>query len=297
MASRLVHLRSSLTPFTLQLDSFNATYVESGAKVGEARTFDAHVRYQPKPGAPFRTADVRSNHPLTINGTRVFLAGHGYAPHVVVRDDSGHVVFDGPVPFLPQDGNFNSTGVIKVPDARPQQLGFSGFFAPTAALDPGRQGFVSVFPGAKNPLLVLLAFRGDLGLDSGAPQSVYVLDDTHLKRAATAALSVGDVMKLPGGKATLTFTGVDQWASFQVSHDPGKNIVFVAAVFMIGGLLLSLRIRRRRVWVRVTSNDAGATVVEAAGLGRTDSGAFAEEFDELVADLKVATAAAAEGKQ
>jgi cytochrome c biogenesis protein len=277
---------SSLTPFTLQLDHFEASYVASGPKTGEARRFDAHVRYQPQPGAAWRTDDIRSNHPLKLGETKVYLVGHGYAPHFVVRDDGGHVVFDGAVPFLPQDGNFDSTGVVKVPDARPQQLGFSGFFAPTAV--PSSQGFVSVFPGAKNPAVVLLAFRGDLGLDSGLPQSVYALDDTHLTRVATAALGPGDTMRLPGGKATLTFTGVDQWASFQVTYDPGKQIVLVAAVLAICGLLLSLRIRRRRVWVRAVPHVGGATVVEAGGLGRTDSGAFTEEFAEIVRELQVA---------
>jgi cytochrome c biogenesis protein len=153
---------------------------------------------------------------------------------------------------------------------------------------PSSQGFVSIFPGARNPAVVLLGFRGDLGLDSGVPQSVYALDDTHLTRVATAALGVGDVMTLPGGKATLTFTGVDQWASFQVTYDPGKQIVLIAAIVMIAGLLLSLRIRRRRIWVRVAGGDRGDTVVEAAGLGRTDSGAFSEEFIDLVAELKTA---------
>jgi cytochrome c biogenesis protein len=277
---------SSLAPFTLDLEHFDATYVETGAKVGEARRFDAHVRYQPRPGAAWRTDDIRSNHPLKLGETKIYLVGHGYAPHFVVRDDSGRVVFDGAVPFLPQDGNFDSTGVVKVPDARPQQLGFSGFFAPTAV--PSSQGFVSVFPGAKNPAVVLLAFRGNLGLDSGVPQSVYALDDTQLTRVATAALGPGDTMRLPGGKATLTFTGVDQWASLQVTYDPGKQVVLVAAILMIAGLLLSLRIRRRRVWVRAVPEEGGATVVEAGGLGRTDSGAFTEEFALIVRDLQTA---------
>ncbi|MFL6241101.1 MAG: cytochrome c biogenesis protein ResB [Actinomycetes bacterium] len=278
---------SSLTPFTLHLDKFDATYVEAGAKIGEARSFDAHVHYQPKPGAPTRSADIRSNHPLTVGGARVYLVGHGYAPHFIVRDDTGRIAFDGAVPFLPQDGNFDSTGVIKVPDARPQQLGFSGFFAPTAV--PTSRGFVSVFPGPRNPGVVLLAYRGNLGLDSGVPQSVYALDDARLTRVATAALGIGDVMKLPDGKATLTYVGLDQWASFQVTYDPGKQIVLIAAVVMIAGLLLSLRIRRRRVWARVSNDESGTTVVEAAGLGRTDSGAFEEEFADLVAELRQAT--------
>src|SRR2546421_234527 len=140
----------------------------TGLAAGERGRFDAHVRSRPQPGAAWRTDDIRSNHPLKLGETKIYLVGHGYAPHFVIRDDPGQVVFDGAAPFLPQDGNFDSTGVVKVPDARPQQLGFSGFFAPTAV--PSSQGFVSVFPGAKNPAVVLLAFRGNLGLDSGVPQ-------------------------------------------------------------------------------------------------------------------------------
>jgi cytochrome c biogenesis protein len=50
------------------------------------------------------------------------------------------------VVFLPQDGNFTSMGVIKAPDARPNYLGFEGFFLPTAVVD--EQGPRSVFPDA-----------------------------------------------------------------------------------------------------------------------------------------------------
>jgi cytochrome c biogenesis protein len=228
---------------------------------------------------------------LTVGSTKVYLVGHGYAPRFTVRDDEGHVVFDGAVPFLPQDGNFGSTGVIKAPDARPQQLGFSGFFLPTAV--PSPQGFVSAFPGPKNPAVVLLAFRGDLGLDSGTPQSVYALDDSKLRRVATAVLGIGDTMPLTGGKGTITFAGLDQWASFQVTYDPGKRLVFLAAVIMIGGLLLSLRVRRRRIWVRVTSAEGEPrTVIEAGGLGRSDGGAFTEEFADIVTALQAVTPAA-----
>jgi cytochrome c biogenesis protein len=35
---------------------------------------------------------------------------------------------------LPQDANFKSVGVIKVPDARPDRLAFQGFFLPTGAI-------------------------------------------------------------------------------------------------------------------------------------------------------------------
>jgi cytochrome c biogenesis protein len=71
--------------------------------------------------------------------------------------------------------------------------------------------------------------------------------------------------------------------------------VLVAAVVMIAGLLLSLRVRRRRIWVRTVNDDAGRTVIEAGGLGRTDSGAFVEEFAAVVSDLQSAVPPARAG--
>ena len=74
-----------------------------------------------------RSYDLQVNHPLIVDGVRVFLIGHGYAPVFRVTDGTGHVVFDGPVPFIPvETSGLTSEGVIKVPDATPQQLGFVG---------------------------------------------------------------------------------------------------------------------------------------------------------------------------
>ena len=68
---------------------------------------------------------LKVNSPLTFGSTRVYLQANGYSPIVTVTDQSGTIVFQGPVPFLPQDGNLTSTGAIKVPDAQPQ-VGFIG---------------------------------------------------------------------------------------------------------------------------------------------------------------------------
>lgn len=55
---------------------------------------------------------------------------------------------------------------------------------------------------------------------------------------------------------------------------------------MVVGLCLSLSVRRRRVWLRLSPAGAdrppGRTVVEIAGLARTNSEAFAGEFARLV---------------
>jgi cytochrome c biogenesis protein len=274
---------SQLSPFSFTLRQFKATYEASG----EPRSFDALVDYQAQPGAATSTHDVRVNHPLAASGANVYLIGHGYALHIQVRSPSGRLVFDSDTPFLPDDGMFASHGVVKVPNGLPHQLGLTGFFYPTFETTP--LGPRSSFPAARNPVLSLAAWRGDLGLDSGVPQSVYDLPVASLHHLANRQLSPGQSWRLPDG-TTVRFAGVDQWATFQVAHDPGKKVVLVAAILVIAGLLGSLRVRRRRFWLRATPVDDGdgarRSVVTAAGLPRTDPDGFRQEFDSLVQRMK-----------
>ena len=62
----------------------------------------------------------------------MYLIGNGYAPVVTVRDGAGDIAMQGPVVAKLQGDNYYSSAVIKVPDARPDQLAFAGFFLPTA---------------------------------------------------------------------------------------------------------------------------------------------------------------------
>jgi cytochrome c biogenesis protein len=269
---------STLVPFTLQLQDFRATY----APDGKALTFDAQVTWgRTQATTPY---DVRVNRPLAVGGAKTYLIGHGYAPFVRVRDRTGAVVLDQPVACLPQTPQFLSTCVIKVPDAAPQQLGFRGAFTPTTITQDGRVG--SSFPGLVRPVLTLVGWAGDLGLDGGVPQSVYSLDTTALKpfdKGQAHALSEGQTWQLPGG-GSLTYVGTREWATFQVTQDPGKRLALLAAVGIVGGLMLSLFVRRRRVWVRV--RPGAPSTVEVGGLSRTDPERFQAEFAELVRRLR-----------
>jgi cytochrome c biogenesis protein len=283
--------KAKLPPFSFTLNSFDATYERGGATRGAADSFDAHVTWQPNLGAKPRDADITVNHPLSSGGANVYLVGHGYAPHFRVTDASGQV-FDQVTPFLPNDSTFDSQGVVKLPDAKPQQLGISGFFLPTAVNDANNRP-VSVFPAPDNPIVVIGVFAGDLGLDDGVPRSVYTLDTSKMTVLDTAELGVGQTLVLPNAAGSVTFVGFDQWATFQISRDPGKGVVLGAVAVMVLGLILSLRVRRRRLWVRATSRpiadraDAGGTVVEIGGLTRTDaSGGFDDEFARLVAEIQ-----------
>lgn len=224
---------SGLPPFSFQLDSFTVDFERGEAQRGAPRTFEAAVTFWPTPLAPAEKRLIEVNEPLSVDGVNVYLVGHGYAPHFVIKDTSGAVVFDDTVAFLPQDGNMSSTGVVKVPDMTPQ-LGIKGLFLPTTTLDDQGRPFSS-FPAPDAPSVVLEAFTGDLGLDAGVPQSVYSLDTKKLTSGGVRGLFPGDSWQIPG-VGTVTFTGYDRWASFQIAHDPGTWFALVSSALAIAGL-------------------------------------------------------------
>jgi cytochrome c biogenesis protein len=281
-----------LEPFSFTLTDFSTTYETTGPQRGTPRDFTAGIEYRPSPGSPPRRQDIKVNHPLTVDGTKVFLTGNGYAPRLTVRDGQDRVVSTGPVVFLPLDGAFTSEGVVKAPDAGPEQLGFEGYFLPTAAIGP--QGPYSAFPDVLNPQVLLTAYTGNLGLSSGVPQSVFELDKSGLTQVTVEgeplaeALSVGQTMTLPDGGGSITFDGVSRFANFQIAHDPGKGVSLAAGILLLVGLLASLSVRQRRVYVRVRPNGAagaGGTDVEVAGLSRTRLGAPPDELAHIAEAL------------
>jgi cytochrome c biogenesis protein len=276
-----------LPPFSFVMTKFTATYERGGPQDGAPRTFAADLLVRDTPTSPQRKVTIEVNRPLTIGGTKVFLIGHGYAPVVTVTDGNGRVVLDGPVVFLPRDSKFLSQGVIKAADARPTQFGFRGLFLPTAAVDPVRGG-ISTYPAADSPGLLLTLFTGDLGEDDGVSQSVYQLDTTKMKQTGAKGMRIGDTWTLPGGVGSIRFDGYKEFASFSVAHDPGKDPVFFAAMTALTGLMLSLFVRRRRIWVRATAADDGRTLVAVGGLAKTEAGGLGREVDDLMDELRVA---------
>jgi cytochrome c biogenesis protein len=281
---------ADLQPFTIALDSFKASYITSGALRGQPSRFDALIRYSPEPGAPMRGYSLRVNHPLAVDGVRVFLIGHGYAPTFRVTDGTGRVVFDGPVPFIAvEQAGLTSEGVIKVPDAHPQQLGFAGVFLPTAVDVSGKLG--SAFPAPLRPAVSLVSYAGNLGMNSGPSQSVYQLDTSGLRQLPVQPrpLAPGQSIKLPDGDGTLTFTGYRQWISLAITYDPGTLPALIAGLTALAGLLLSFFVRRRRMFVRARPGPDGNTVVDVGGLARSDAaGGFDTEFPSLAGEIKAA---------
>ncbi|WP_370189505.1 cytochrome c biogenesis protein ResB [Aeromicrobium sp.] len=282
---------NDLPPFSLQLDKMVARFWTTGPQRGAPRLFEASGTYREGVDGREKPYEIRVNHPLDVGGTSVFLVGQGYAPVVKITDAKGDVVFDGAVPFLPADGTYTSNGVIKVPDARPEQLGFQGFFLPTAVTNGSEEASVSAFPGAVNPLLGLFVFHGDLGVDDGLPQSVYVLDQDKLEQYKNAdgsnfrvSLSPGQEADLPDG-GTIEFTDLTLFARFQIASTPLVWLPLGGISIGIVGLVLSLAVRPRRTWVRAR-RVGSRTVVEVAALDRVPRDDLGTSLEDLLAQLR-----------
>ncbi|MEO5920767.1 MAG: cytochrome c biogenesis protein ResB [Pseudolysinimonas sp.] len=274
---------SALEPYSLRLDEFEGHY-ELDASTGAWHPTDYEATVSTRePGEDWTTGTIKVNSPLTIGGTDVYLLGNGYAPVITVRDPDGTAVFSGTVPFLPLDGNLTSRGVVKVPDGLDEQVAFQGFFYPDPlALEDGT--FTSFSPTDHGESLVtLFVYAGDLGLDEGVGVNAYALNTDGLRQLAggdadapALQLSEGETVNLPDGLGSIEYEGLRRFISVDIHHDPTPGWALLFAVLILGGLLVSLFVPRRRVWVKAVGGR-----LEYAGLARGED----PTLEAAVADL------------
>ncbi|OZG28196.1 cytochrome C biogenesis protein ResB [Williamsia sp. 1138] len=317
---------TNLNEFCMQIDSFDADFLPSG----QPDMYSAKIRYQVGEDIDndeWQESDVQVNHPLRIAGDRIYLLGNGFAPTFTVTFPNGETRTQT-VPFQPNElQTMMSSGAARFDtpaglypnedERRKHQIALEGLFAPTAVFHGGLM--TSSFPLPENPAVAIDVYQGDTGLDTGRPQNVFSLDvnlinQGRLLKKERVNLQQGEQTRLEDG-TTVQFDGYQRWVSLQVSHDPAQNWVLVSAIAMLAGLLVSLLIKRRRVWARITpltesrSGDAAPraptsaeepasqsqvdpstldvrrSVVEMAGLARTDQAGWGEGFPDMVADL------------
>lgn len=290
---------TSLHPLCIRVDDFVAHYLPSG----QATSFAANIDYQS--GADltantWRHYRLEVNHPLRIGGDRVYLQGHGYAPTFSVTYPDGQIR-TATVQWRPDNPQtLLSSGVVRIDppagsyanaaERRNHQIAIQGLLAPTEQLEGTLLS--SRFPALDAPAVAVDIYRGDTGLDTGRPQSLFTLDprliEQHrLTKEKRVNLRAGQSVRIDQGPAAGTvirFDGAVPFVNLQVSHDPGQTWVLVFAITMMGGLVVSLLVRRRRVWVRLTPDAGGppGTVnVELGGLARTDNSGWGDEFERL----------------
>ncbi|MDT5219246.1 MAG: cytochrome c biosis protein [Mycobacterium sp.] len=312
---------TSLHPICLRVNNFQAHYLPSG----QATSFAADIAYQTGDDLTsntWRPYRLEVNHPLRIGGDRVYLQGHGYAPTFTVTFPNGQTR-TSTVQWRPDNPQtLLSSGVARIDppagsyptaeERRKHEIAIQGLLAPTEQLDGVLLS--SRFPALNDPAVASDVYRGDTGLDTGRPQSLFNLDPRlieqgRLTKEKRVNLRVGEQVRIdqgPGAGTTVRFDGAIPFVNLQVSHDPGQTWVLVFAITMMAGLVVSLLVRRRRVWVRLVPVTGGpGTVpstgprtvrVELGGLARTDNSGWGDEFERLTERLLEGFGVAEEGE-
>ena len=223
-------------------------------------------------GDDARDADAsRSTSRSTSHGTDVYLLGNGYAPTITVREPDGEVVFTDSVPFLPQDANLTSIGVVKVPDGLRRAARHGRASSTRRRRSSPRAPTPRATPTSILPVLTLNVYEGDLGIDGGdADLGVHARPLGHgaahrrrHRRRLDRAEAGRDAPSCRTGSAPSRSStpnpdagegdyaqSVPRFASFDIHHDPTQGWVLVFAVLILGGLLVSLFVPRRRMWVK-----------------------------------------------
>ncbi|GAA3512488.1 cytochrome c biogenesis protein ResB [Georgenia daeguensis] len=285
-----------LEPFTFTLEKFESEFTVDA----QARDFAATVGVT-EPDGTTRREVIKVNDPINTGGANVYLMGNGFAPKITVRDGAGEVAFAGAVPFLPQDALYTSKGVIKVPDVSVgEQLGLTGAFLPTAMMAEDGSGAYSAHPQPDAPLMVLTLWAGDLGLDEGVPQNVYVLDTDDMRQVyeeapdgspgsadggqqpVTLFLGPGDTVELPEGLGTVTFESLPRFVGLDLRYDPTLPYLLGSSVAAMLGLFASLFVPRRRLWVKLADTPDGGTSVSGAALARGDDPGLARDLARVL---------------
>lgn len=292
---------TTLTPFCVNVKNFHADYLPSG----QAVDFRSDIDYAAgedalKPTEEWDHKTLRVNHPLTINGDRVYLQGHGYAPTFTVTWPNGEKRTET-IQFRPDDLTyFLSSGAVKMdppaglyPDLRERrqnQLAIQGLFAPTAQFSGENNALLSSrFPAMEDPAVAIDIYRGDTGLDSGTGQDIFTLSQTQLHNGSLQKLDrvnlrQGESVTLDDG-TKVSFDGAKEFVNLQVSRDRTELFVLTFALLMLISLVGSLTIKRRRFWVRVTDLGDGTSRLDIAGLARTDSAGWGREFNRVSEEL------------
>lgn len=298
---------TGLTPFCFISHDFTASYLPNG----QADSFSSAISYAAGDDIASSTLGwedytLRVNHPLRIHGDRVYLQGHGFAPQLTLTWPNGESRTQM-IQYQPTDLTFFlSSGVMRfdppagmypdLAERRQHQIAIEGIFAPTAAwVGPNGDMLRSSFPEMNDPAVSLDIYVGDAGLDTGRPQNIFALDQSliasgQLQRAERVQLAAGEEVKVQLGAdaadyVTVRFDGAAEFANYQISRDPTQAWALGATVLLLGSLVGSLVIKRRRVWVRLRPRPDGApgTLVEIAGLARTDRAGWGGEFEDIVA--------------
>jgi cytochrome c biogenesis protein len=279
--------------FTVALDDFTVDYFPDpeAEAIAEAegrptgltpRDFVSTVTIR-EDGEPVATEQIRVNHPIEHDGMKLYQIRFGFAPRIEVANASGAVLYTDAVQLI-EEGPFVWTGVAKVAAFDVEnQIALELVLLPDAGF--GADGMpMSRTPEARNPRLAAVLWYGELGLDRNIPPREFDRESGR-RLAQPLILEPGETGEFDDIGLTVSFPELPFWSGFQVSHEPGRELLLAGSALMLAGLLPSLYAYRRRVWVDARADGDGTTLT-LAGVALQRKQTFGEAFDSLADDLR-----------
>jgi len=266
----------------LQLLDFEDTYRRNGQPID----FVSRVRFLDREGRPTGTEEIRVNHPAEVEGLRFFQEGFGWSP-VVDASLGGQRLWSSPIEMArddPPEGVPATAmpwrGAIKLTAPEPD-------VTITLELWPDFRAFANVqLTGEPTSMLVPFDpyIRYSVYVGEITDPALSTVDTTGLRRIGrsdlhAAGTSTFDVPE--AGELRLSFPELRQYSVFLVSRDVGIPVVLAAAILVLVGLIPSLYVSRRKVWIRAEAAPGGA-LVKIGGFSLQRRDAFEEEFDRIV---------------
>jgi cytochrome c biogenesis protein len=132
-------------------------------------------------------------------------------------------------------------------------------------------------------------YVGDLGLDSGVPSNVFSLSVHGLEQVAGGTkhpkvelTKEGETVQLPAGLGSVTWDGTKRFASLDVDYNPAQVWILAFALLALAGMIISLLVPRRRVWVRKVAGG-----FEVGALAKGDDARLERVVEELKSKLSI----------
>lgn len=204
-------------------------------------------------GHEVKNGIIRVNHPLTYKGVNIYQSFFGPAARIQIKNTSGNVLFEGNIAL--------SETILDQSNQRPM-----------GELALSKQGYTVYITGRATN-------TDDATLKNGQVE-MEVFTDNSTTPLISTIIDKGVPYKSNG--LEVTYLGDSMFSGFEISHDPGTNLIWTASALFLLGLFAVFYFPRRRIWafirkdsdegkrirIRVDSGNKSGTTSELASMIR-----------------------------